>query len=92
MGFGLHNATDAPRSSRTGVGHAGAAIFERSTLGWPLFVVASAYDRFHVFFDISKTMILVFHTSRFEFPLPEEGRGVRRRRAERRQVGGVWAE
>ena len=39
MGLGLHNATDAPRSSRTGVGHAGAAIFERSALGWPLFVV-----------------------------------------------------
>jgi len=50
--LGLHNATDAPRSSRTGVGHAGAAIFERSALGWPLFVVASAYGRFHGFFDI----------------------------------------
>ena len=44
IGRGLRNAIDAPRSSRTGVGHAGGAIFERSALGWPLFVVASAYE------------------------------------------------
>ena len=69
MGFGLHNATDAPRSSRTGVGHAGAAIFERTTTPLATVLLASAYDRFSRFFNFRKPMILVFHTSRFEFPL-----------------------
>ena len=41
---------------------------ERSTLGWPLFVVASAYGRFHVF-GISKNDGLVSATMCFEFPL-----------------------
>ena len=72
MGFGLHNATDAPRSSRTGVGHAGAAIFERTTTPLATVLLASAYDRFSRFFNFRKPMILVFHTSRFEFPLVGE--------------------
>ena len=79
MGLCLRNATDAPRSSRTGVGHAGAAIFVRSTLGWPLFVVGSAYGRFHVFFYTSKPLILVSATMCFEFPLaPGAAAAVRR--------------
>ena len=84
MGFGLHNATGAPRSSRTSVGHAGAAIFERTTTPLATVLLASAYDRFSRFFTSRKPMILVFHTSRFEskcseFPLLVVGRGGRLR-------------
>ena len=60
MGRDLRNATDAPRSSRTGVGHAGAAIFERTTTPLATVLLASAYcvTRFVVPFVI-------------RFPIPE---------------------
>ena len=72
MGRGLHNATDIPRNSRTGVGHAGTAIFECTTTRLATVLLVSAYDRFHVFLTFRKPMILVPAAMGFEFYLPSD--------------------